>query len=300
MPSAYSLPSRAVPELETNGQTLYYEVHGEGEPLLLVMGLGTDSVAWIPQLKPFSARYRTITFDNRDVGRSSTADGPYEIKDMARDTLGLADGLELDSFHLLGLSMGGAIAQEVALAAPERVRTLTLAVTYPRVGDWGRRQGELWLKRLRHMSREDRVDELMLLTMSEEFFENEDAVSWLRGRILDNPNPQSAEAFGRQLTASRNHDAAERLTSLEIPTHVIGAERDLLVPVWRSQKLAELIPGAKLTVIPGAPHGANLERRDEFNDAVLGFIEEIDRAPGAVSRQAAPPRSPAPPMRNEP
>src|SRR3954464_5265131 len=213
-----------MPTADVGDQTLYYEVHGEGEPLVLVMGLGGDTLAWLPQIPVFSERYRTVVFDNRDVGRSSMADGPYEIRDMASDALGLMDALELDSFHLLGLSMGGAIAQEMALAAPERVRTLTLAVTYPRVGDWGRRQGALWLKRLGHMSREDRVDELMLLTMSEEFFESEDAVKWLRGRILDNPNPQSAEAFGRQLTASRNHDAAERLTSLEIPTHVIGAE----------------------------------------------------------------------------
>jgi 3-oxoadipate enol-lactonase len=223
MPSAYSPSLPPVPELEANGQTLHYEEHGEGDPLLLVMGLGTDSVAWIPQLKPFSERYRTITFDNRDVGRSSVADGPYEIADMARDTLALADALELDSFHLLGLSMGGAIAQELVLAAPERVRTLTLAVTFARVGEWGKRHARLWLKRMGQMSREDRVDELMLLTMSEEFFENDDAVSWLRGRILDNPHPQSAEAFGRQLTASRNHDATERLGSIDIPTHVIGA-----------------------------------------------------------------------------
>jgi 3-oxoadipate enol-lactonase len=265
-----------VPEQEANGQTLYYEEHGDGEPLLCVMGLGTDSVAWIPQLKAFSARHRTITFDNRDVGRSSEAGGPYEIADMAQDTLALADGLGLDSFHLLGLSMGGAIAQELALAAPERVRTLTLAVTYPRAGAWARRHGELWLKRVEGMSREDRVDELMLLTMSEEFFEDQGQVDWLRGRILENPNPQSAEAFGRQLTAARRHDASERLGSLELPTHVIGAEHDMLVPVWRSKKLAELIPGAKLTVIPGAPHGANLERHEEFNEAVLGFIARTE------------------------
>jgi 3-oxoadipate enol-lactonase len=274
MPSAYSLPWRTVPELQANGQTLYYEVHGEGDPLLCVMGLATDSVAWIPQLKDFSARHRTITFDNRDVGRSSEAGGPYEIADMARDTLALADGLELDSFHLLGLSMGGAIAQEVALAAPERVRTLTLAVTFPRIGAWGRRHAELWLERARSMSREDRVDELMLLTMSEEFFENESAVTWLRERILENPHPQSVEAFGRQLRASRSHDASDRLGSIGIPTHVIGAEHDMLVPVWHSQKLAELIPGAKLTVIPAAPHAANLERSGEFNQAVLGWIAE--------------------------
>ena len=267
-----------MPELQANGQTLFYEERGEGEPLLCIMGLATDSLAWIPQLKAFTARHRTITFDNRDVGRSSQADGPYEITDMAQDTLALADGLGLDSFHLLGLSMGGTIAQELALAAPERVRTLTLAVTYPRAGAWAKRNGELWLDRARNMSREDRVDESMLLTMSEEFFEDAEKVEWLRNAILGNPHPQPVEAFARQLHASRRHDAADRLGSLTMPVHVIGAEHDVLVPVWRSKKLAELIPGAKLTVIPGAPHGANLERSEEFNEAVLGFIEENDRA----------------------
>ena len=268
-----------MPELEANGQTIYYEEHGDGEPLLCVMGLATDAVAWIPQLKAFSARHRTVVFDNRDVGRSSQASGDYEIADMARDTLALADGLELDSFHLLGLSMGGAIAQELALAAPQRLRTLTLAVSYARAGAWARKHGELWIDRARRMSREQRVDELMLLTMSEEFFEDTGRVEWLRDAILGNPYPQPVEAFARQLAASRRHDAAGRLGSLSVPTHVIGAEHDLLVPVWKSKQLAALIPGARLTVIERAPHGANLERRDEFNEAVLGFITERAPAP---------------------
>ena len=118
-----------------NGQQLYYEVHGEGEPLLCVHGLACDTLAWIPQLQAFPAAHRTVIFDNRDVGQSSMAEPGYEIADMARDALALADELELDSFHLLGISMGGAIAQEIALQAPERVRTLTLAVTFPAGGD---------------------------------------------------------------------------------------------------------------------------------------------------------------------
>jgi pimeloyl-ACP methyl ester carboxylesterase len=268
-----------VPQVEANGQTLYYEDQGDGDPLVCVMGLATDSVAWIPQLKAFTARHRTITFDNRDVGRSSAAEGDYEIADMAQDALALVDALGLERFHLLGLSMGGAIAQEMALAAPERVRTLTLAVTYARAGAWARRNGELWTARSKSMSREDRVDELMLLTMSEDFFEDDARVEWLRNAILGNPHPQPVEAFARQLAASRRHDAADRLGSLSMPVHVIGAERDLLVPVWKSQQLAELIPGARLTVIAGAPHGANLERAEEFNEAVLGFIAE--QAPAA-------------------
>jgi 3-oxoadipate enol-lactonase len=263
-----------VPIAEVNGQRLYYEEHGEGEPLLCVMGLGGDLTAWLLQVPVFSQRHRVVVFDNRDVGRSSMADGPYEIADMAKDALALADGLGLDTFHLLGVSMGGAISQELALAAPERVRTLTLAVTWPRSGAWARKLADVWGARTAGMTREQRVDELMLLTMSESFFENAEAVEWLRNTILANPNPQPVDAFARQVEATSRHDTADRLASLSMPVHVIGAEHDILVPVWKSRELAELIPGARLTVVAAAPHGVNLERAEEFNRAVLDFIAE--------------------------
>jgi 3-oxoadipate enol-lactonase len=263
-----------MPTIQANGQTLYYEVHGEGDPLLLVMGLAADTMAWALQVPAFSAHYRTVIFDNRDVGQSSMAEGPYEITDMARDTLALADALELESFHLVGVSMGGAIAQEVALAAPDRVRTLTLAMTWPKGGAWAAKLSELWSARVEHMSREQRVDELMLLTLSEDFFENAEGVAWLRDLMLQNPHPQPADAFARQLDASSRHDTRERLGSVAMPTHVIGAEHDILVPVWKSRELAELIPGARLSVVDAGPHGANLERAEEFNRLVLDFLDQ--------------------------
>jgi pimeloyl-ACP methyl ester carboxylesterase len=278
---------------EANGQQLYYEIHpqspafagqgagGEGEPLLCVHGLACDTLAWLPQLAAFSAEFRTVIFDNRDVGQSSMADGDYEIADMARDALALADHLELDSFHLVGISMGGAIAQEIAIQAPERVRTLTLAVTFPAGGRYAQRLSEVWGARVRQVSREQHIDELMLMNHSEEFYENPEAVAWLRGMILQNPHPQPPEAFGRQLAACGRHDTRDRLGGLEMPTHVIGSERDILVPVWKSQEVASLIPGAKLTLLPGAPHGASLERAEEFNATALGFIREAAAARAA-------------------
>jgi pimeloyl-ACP methyl ester carboxylesterase len=101
----------------------------------------------------------------------------------------------------------------------------------------------------------------------------------MRKMMLANPHPQPAEAFIRQLQASGRHDARERLPSLDLPTHVIGSEFDLLVPIWKARELAELIPGAQLTVLPEAPHGANVERAEEFNKAVLDFIGERAPAP---------------------
>jgi pimeloyl-ACP methyl ester carboxylesterase len=268
-----------MPTVEANGQTIYYEDHGDGEPLLCVMGLAANSLAWALQVQAFAERHRTVIFDNRDVGQSSMAGEQYEIRDLAQDTLALADALELDSFHLLGYSMGGAISQEVALAAPERVRTLTLAVTYAGTGNWGETFSRVWGGRRQLVSREDHIDELMLFTLSEAFFENREGTKYVRDMMLADPNPQPPEAFARQLEASRRHDSRDRIGSLAMPVHVIGGEHDILVPIWKQRELAELIPGAKLTEIEGCPHGANIERAAEFNAHVLDFISEHAGAP---------------------
>ncbi len=273
-----------MPTVEANGQTLYYERHGQGDPLLMVMGLATDTLAWALQVPAFSAKYEAIVFDNRDVGRSSMCEGSYEIADMAQDALALADALELDTFHLLGVSMGGAIAQEIALAAPERIRTLTLAVTWPAGGAWARSLSETWGARVQTMTREQRVDELMLLNMSEAFFENADGVAWLRGVMLENPNPQPADAFARQLDASSRHNARDRLESLSMPTHVIGAEYDLLVPIWKSRDIAKLIPAANLTVLAGSPHGANARARRGFQQRGARVHRGARGRPGLTQR----------------
>jgi 3-oxoadipate enol-lactonase len=263
-----------VPHAEVNGQRLYYEVHGEGEPLLIVMGLGGDLLAWAPQIPAFAEQHRVVAVENRDVGRSSPADGPYEIADMATDTLALADELGLDDFHLLGLSMGGAIAQNVALRAPGRVRTLTLCVTWGGSGPYGQVRSRLIGEQVKRMSPEEHVDFLMLQTMSEEFYADPDSVAWLRGMILQNPNPQPIDAFLRQFDACGRHDVRDRLGELAMPTHVIGAGHDVMVPPWKSTELAELIPGAKLTMLDGAPHMVNIESSERFNAAVLGFLAE--------------------------
>ena len=266
---------------EVNRQRLYYEVHGDGEPLLCVAGLTCDTLVWIPQIQAFSAAYRTVIFDNRDAGQSSMAEGDYEIADMARDALALADHLELDTFHLLGVSMGGAIAQEIALQAPDRVRTLTLAVTFAAGGAYARRLAEVWTARVAHVSHEQHVDELMLLNHSEGFYDNPEMVEFIRTAMLSNPHPQPPDAFARQLAACSRHDTRDRLSSLTMPTHVIGGEYDILVPVWKSREIASLIPDAKLTVLPGAPHGLSIERAEEFNAAVLEFIREAAATPAA-------------------
>ena len=266
---------------EVNGQRLYYEVHGDGEPLLCVAGLTCDTLVWIPQVQAFAAAHKTVIFDNRDAGQSSMADADYEIADMARDAIALADELELDSFHLLGVSMGGAIAQEIALQVPDRVRTLTLAVTFGDSGTYASRLAEVWAARVRQVSHQQHIDELMLLNHSQAFFESPEMVELVRTAMLNNPHPQPPEAFARQLAACGCHHTLDRLSTLTMPTHVIGGEYDILVPIWKSRGIAETIPGAKFTMLPAAPHGLSVERAEEFNAAVLEFIREAAATPAA-------------------
>jgi pimeloyl-ACP methyl ester carboxylesterase len=267
-----------VPIVEAGTERLYYEEHGEGEPLLAVMGLGGDHSAWLLQVPVWSRSHRFVVFDNRDVGQSSTSQGPYEVRDMAMDALALADALDLDSFHLVGLSLGGAIAQEVALAAPERIRTLTLCVTYGWTGGFGEQRSKVLRQVVQRMSREEFVEFMMMLIYSDRLFDVPQFAAVARQAMLDNPHPQSTEAWVRQLEASGRHDARDRLGELSMPVHVIGARRDILVPPFRSQDLAEAIPGARFTLIDSG-HLVNVEAAEEFNAAVLDFIAEHAGAP---------------------
>jgi 3-oxoadipate enol-lactonase len=253
---------------------LYYETHGEGDPLVLVMGLGADSSSWELQVPELSRHYRTVVFDNRDVGRSSYVGEPYGIREMAQDTIGLADALELERFHLLGLSMGGAIAQEVALAIPERVMTLTLCVTYACATAWTRERSRLEAASMAQKSDEQLVDEQLLGSFSNASYSRPGYIPYLRKLILSYEHRQRREGYLRQLEATVRHDATDRLPGLAMPVHVIGAEEDLRVPVWRSRELADLIPGARLSVISGAAHAVNVERPDDLNALVLGFLRE--------------------------
>jgi 3-oxoadipate enol-lactonase len=261
-----------MPSAELNGLEIFYDVHGEGDPLLCVHGLACDRRAWVMQIQPFSERYKMVVFDNRDVGQSGQASADYSTADMAQDVLALADHLELQSFHLLGISLGGMVSQQVALAAPERVRTLTLAVTHGGVQEAGRLRGQLLGAYARHLPREDQIDNLLYLCYTEAFFENEEMYQFMRTALLENPYPQTPEGFARQAAAGAHHDVRDRLHELTMPVHVIGAERDIMIPVWKSEELASHIPGSKLTIIPGQGHGVMWEGAEQFNTAVTEFL----------------------------
>ena len=264
-----------MPFADVNGLRLFHDEQGEGEPLLCIMGLASDHQAWGLQLPAFAEHFRTIVFDNRDTGQSTACDADYDVTDLAGDALGLADALGLRSFHLLGISLGSAVAQHAALREPGRVRTLTLAATWGGTAPaYAAMRAAVWEREVRRSTAEEWLEEMMLLTLSERFFEHEEALAQVKRMTLENPHPQPVDALVRQIRATARHDVRDRLSELRMPVHVVSGDRDVLIPAWKGEEVAERVHDSTFTVLRGIGHAMNMERADEFNDAVLGWLTE--------------------------
>lgn len=263
-----------MPFAVVDGLRLYYESHGggDGPPLVLVMGLGGDSTAWPLQLAAFTARHRVIVFDNRGAGRSDAPDVPYTTRGMAGDLLGLLDALGVERAHLLGLSMGGAIAQEAALAAPERFATLQLHATWA-----GPHPYFHALVRAVRTAKLEFEPEAFYRALSvwlftpEGFLTQPELVELVVQRSIHNPYPIALPAYLRQIEAVLGHDARDRLHGIRCPTLVGVGDRDLITPPALAEELAGRIPGARLARLP-AGHGALWEAPEAFNRLCLEFL----------------------------
>ena len=267
---------------------MYYEQHGSGDPLLLVMGLAADSTAWMFQVPDFARHYRTIVFDNRGVGRSSKPAGPYTIHQMADDAAGLLDALDVARAHVVGVSMGGMIAQELALRHPKRVRSLVLGCTYPEPDDDAERARQFSVQQLGGRITAAGETEIDISTVDPLAFFQTLIPRVFNQSFIDTELPKLLQIFGGalqwgfsmeailgQVEAVMGHKATDRLHQIASPTLVITGDADLLVSPANSDVLARNIPGAKLVKVPGGSHGFNFETPDVFNRAVLDFLASV-------------------------
>jgi pimeloyl-ACP methyl ester carboxylesterase len=262
-----------VPFADINGTRLFHDEHGDGDPLVCVQGLASDHGAWGLQLEAFAEHFRTIVFDNRDVGRSDACEQDYDVADIGRDALGIADHLGLERFHLLGASLGSAACQHAALEQPERIRTLTLVATWAGTSHaYSELRARVWEREVRRCTREELLEHVLLRTISEDILEDDAAIDALKQMALENPYPQPADALIRQIRAMERHDVRDRIGELRMPVHVIAGDRDVLIPPWKSAEVAELIPGATLTRLRGTGHALNAERVEEFNRTVVDWL----------------------------
>jgi pimeloyl-ACP methyl ester carboxylesterase len=262
-----------MPTVRVNGIDLYYVEAGSGDPLLMIMGFGGDHQAWAFQAPVLSARYRTLTFDNRGAGRSSVPDAPYSTRMLADDAVGMLNALGIERAHVLGVSLGGMIAQEVALNHPRRVRSLQLHCTYARPDRYMLALMDAWRAVRAKATPEEWLRTVALwLFAPVTFAERPDFVEAVIQTALANPHPFSLTGFMRQGDAVRSHDALSRLPQLTCPVLVSVAAHDILVPPRFAREVAAAIPKAEFRVIDDAGHAYFWERADVFNAMCDEFL----------------------------
>lgn len=292
-----------MPRIQANGIQLYYETHGQGAPLVLIQGLGHSANMWFKQVPTLAREFQVIVFDNRGTGQSDRPPGPYSISLMARDVIGLLDQLEISAAHVLGVSMGGFIAQELAICSPTRVKKLILLNTcygnqefwaalkqmWPGYVPLDTSQGfEGWrlfsalyrwpspLRLVRGLVGPEAVYRhgLRYLVTPEFYRRNPHAIRELVQRAF--ANPPSLDTLRWQLQATGAFNSESHLKQIRAPTLVLGAREDRIIPLVLTQKLAECIPQAQFAVIENAGHLAFIEQAEEFNHRVITFLKGGD------------------------
>ena len=265
---------RSLPRAHVGGLGLAYEASGEGFPLLLIMGLGANSDWWDPRLvEDLSRDFHVVRFDNRGTGRSDDSEETYTLRTLADDAAGLMDALGIARAHVFGMSMGGMIAQELALGHPERVGRLVLGSTHcggshvvpptaDALGIMARLAGAA--------SAEESGRLTVALCFTKEAMTQERAAveAWARGALKV---PTSLETLGRQMQAIGDFDAYDRLPTLRAPTLVLAGAKDILIPPENGSVLAKAIPGAQFVLLEHSAHGL-AEDMDEVLRSVRAFL----------------------------
>jgi 3-oxoadipate enol-lactonase len=265
---------------ESSGTRVWWDEHGSGEPLLLIMGLGFPASLWYRVLPRLSQSFRVLVFDNRGTGRTGAVPGPYAIEAMAGDAVAVLDAADARSAHVLGISMGGLIAQEVALSEPARVRSLILACTHPGGSATVLPSPEV-LEQL--YSRNDLpLEESYRATIRIAYApctDPETVEEDIAARLAD---PTSPEGYMNQLVGGMGYAGSfDRLAQLTTPTLCLHGTDDMLVPPVNAQNLAAAISSARVQWIHGAGHMLFSDAPDAFIDAVTSFALTT-RATGAA------------------
>ena len=266
---------------------IYYEVHGKGEPLLLIMGYGANSQWWYRQVPAFSQDYKVIIFDNRGTGRSDKPDAPYTMAMMAGDAAGLLEAIGIEAAHVFGVSMGGMIAQELALGYPEKVLSLILGCTTPGGRNTVLPDNEALTflfdhERRRQLPLEEQAKELLPFLFSQDFLDkNRNLLGDFISHAFEHITP--LHGYQMQGEAINSYNVYDRIPEITAPTLVITGTGDRLIPAENSRILASRIPNAELVLFENVGHGFTGELPEESNSAVLDFLRRHSHSRKALA-----------------
>ena len=254
---------------------MYYEIHGDGFPLVMIIGASADINWWGSWLYDIlSKEFKIIIFDNRGAGKTDKPDIPYTTKMMADDIIGLLNVLKIKRAHILGISLGGMIAQELAINYPYIVNKLVLCSTSAGGTNYIPPSKEIFnlLTSNEELSAEEVVERTIPLLFTEEYVKsNPDLINKSKTSIGKNPMPRFA--YKRQVGAAFSHNAGRRLKKLNIPTLIMHGKKDLLVPTKNAELLAGLIPNAKLELFENTAHSLFTEETDKVLATLLDFLK---------------------------
>ena len=252
---------------------VYYEEHGAGDPVLLITGLGADHTAWALQTEFLAQRFRVVVFDNPGIGQTTGPPGPYTTELFGDVAAGLVRHLELDRVHVVGASMGGLIAQQVAVHQPTLVRSLVLHCSWWRPDPFTQSLVRSWQTFARAAGMLELSRQIWLWVFTPRFFAARGSFfAELERQVLETP-AQTVEAFCEQAEACLDYEPAEGIRDLEVPTLISVGDRDILTPLDHSQAIHERIKGSVLHVWPEMGHAPFWEIPDEFNELNRDFLE---------------------------
>lgn len=257
-----------MPKIRVNDINLYYEVNGDGQSLLFIHGLGSSTRDWELQVQEFSKTFQVITWDLRGHGQSDKPAGPYSLPMFAADAAGLLQSLNIKSAHVVGLSLGGGVAFQLAIDYPELVRTMVIVNSAPelvvrtlqdRIAIWQR----FAIVRLLGMRKMGQV-------LSRRLFPKDEQMS-LRTTFVERWAENDPRAYQEAMRAMVGWSVTDKLGSIKCPTLVISADQDY-TPVAVKERYTKLMPNAELVIISDAHHATPVEQPEKFNAALMEFL----------------------------
>jgi aminoacrylate hydrolase len=262
-----------MPKANLGDVEIYYESHGEGQPVLLVPGLGGVGAYWAPNLPAFSSRYRAIVHDHRGTGQSTHSTIAYSVDQMTEDLVRLMDHLKIERAHLVGHSTGGAIGQTLAATRPERLASLVIYASWTKADPFFRRVFEARRTLLTAAGAAAYVRATPVFLYPDWWVNANERLLEERERASIPAFPPAAIAASR-IDAIVAFDRTADLGRIRTPTLVLCARDDILTPPYFSQELAQLIPGARLHLLEKGGHCASETVREAFEKVVLDFLGE--------------------------
>ena len=262
--------------IENNGVRIYYEIEGDGDPVIFFSGVGGGSWSWYRQIPYFTKKYEVVVFDNRGAGKSDKPREPYSMEDFAEDGALILDRLGIWKTFVVGISMGGMIAQTFALRYPKRVRALVLGATHCGGSERIPPEPEVLACFMDNegLTEEEIIDKNTRILFSANFLlkHPKEVEEYKQVQLQAGVQPQYA--LENQLLAIRNFSCCHKLHSIEAPTLIVTGSDDILVPPENSKILKDRIPNSELVLLPDVGHAIHVEAADQFNRLVDKFFEK--------------------------